>query len=205
MRQLHPQAARDGLRLCEHLLQIVDRPARHAGAFERVDPVALRALRDDLGKEARQLGPVLDALAVGHEARIVGERAAARDLAELAEQVVVAAREDHVAVGGLEDLVGHDVGVLVAQAPGRLAGGEIVRALVGEHRDQRIEQREIEMLARAALRARCASAAQTATLAYMPVIMSAIGMPAFCGPPPGRSSRSPVMLIRPPMPWIMKS
>ena len=28
---------------------------------------------------------------------------------------------------------------------------------------------------------------------------------AFCGPPPGRSSRSPVMLIRPPMPWIMKS
>jgi hypothetical protein len=39
----------------------------------------------------------------------------------------------------------------------------------------------------------------------MPVMMSPIGMPAFCGPPPGRSSRSPVMLINPAMPWIMKS
>ena len=39
----------------------------------------------------------------------------------------------------------------------------------------------------------------------MPVMMSEIGIPAFCGPPPGRSSRSPVMLIMPPMPWIMKS
>ena len=42
-------------------------------------------------------------------------------------------------------------------------------------------------------------------VAYIPVMTSAIAMPAFCGPPPGRSSRSPVMLIRPPMPWMTKS
>ena len=52
---------------------------------------------------------------------------------------------------------------------------------------------------------RRASAASTATAAYMPVIRSTIGMPTFCGPPPGLSSRSPVTLIIPPIAWIMKS
>ena len=32
-----------------------------------------------------------------------------------------------------------------------------------------------------------------------------IATPAFCGPPPGRASRSPVMLMKPPMPCTMKS
>jgi hypothetical protein len=45
------------------------------------------------------------------------------------------------------------------------------------------------------------SAARIATVAYMPVIKSATATPTFCGPPP-RSSRSPVTLISPPMPWI---
>jgi len=54
-------------------------------------------------------------------------------------------------------------------------------------------------------RSRCTSAAVIARLAYMPVITSVIAMPTFCGPPPGRSSRSPVMLMSPPMPWKMKS
>ena len=49
------------------------------------------------------------------------------------------------------------------------------------------------------------SAARIATVAYMPVSTSAIATPTFCGPPPGRSSRSPVMLIRPPNPWNTKS
>ena len=55
------------------------------------------------------------------------------------------------------------------------------------------------------VRSRCASAAWIATAAYMPVIRSLIATPAFCGPPPGRSSRSPVTLMKPPMPWMMKS
>ena len=53
--------------------------------------------------------------------------------------------------------------------------------------------------------ARCAIAAHTAIEAYMPVMMSTIGTPTRCGPPPGRSSRSPVTLISPPIPWAMKS
>ena len=31
------------------------------------------------------------------------------------------------------------------------------------------------------------------------------GIPTFCGPPPGSSSRSPVMLISPLSPWKTKS
>ena len=49
-------------------------------------------------QQARDLVAVLDALAVGGEARIVGELRAAGDLAELAEEIVVAAGEDDVAV-----------------------------------------------------------------------------------------------------------
>jgi hypothetical protein len=52
---------------------------------------------------------------------------------------------------------------------------------------------------------RCATAARIATVAYMPVIRSLTATPAFCGPPPGRSSRSPVIDMKPPMPWMMKS
>ena len=55
------------------------------------------------------------------------------------------------------------------------------------------------------LASRRASAASTAIAAYMPVMMSTIGTPTFCGPPPGLPSASPVTLIRPHMPWIMKS
>jgi hypothetical protein len=51
------------------------------------------------------------------------------------------------------------------------------------------------------LSARCASAAQIAIEAYMPVMMSATGTPARIGSP----CASPVTLIMPPMPWIMKS
>ena len=40
---------------------------------------------------------------------------------------------------------------------------------------------------------------------YMPVMTSAIAIPAFCGPPPGRESCSPVMLMKPPLAWNTKS
>ena len=136
-------------------------------------------------QQPRQLGAVLDALAVGGEARVVGELGAAGRLAELAEEVVVAAGEDHLAVGGAERLVGHDVRMQVADALGRRARREVVGVLVGEQRDLRVEQREVEVLALARCRARCASAAQMAIEAYMPVMMSATGTPARCGPPPG--------------------
>ena len=55
------------------------------------------------------------------------------------------------------------------------------------------------------VRARWNSAARIATVAYMPVERSATATPTRSGAPPGRSSASPVMLIRPPIAWMMKS
>ncbi len=55
------------------------------------------------------------------------------------------------------------------------------------------------------VRSRWVSAASTAMVAYMPVIRSDTAIPAFCGPPPGRASRSPVIDMKPPMPCTMKS
>ena len=149
MRQLDFQSARDRLRLPENLVDRVDRAVRHARRLERLDPVARRALRDDRGEHLRQLVAVLDALAVGGEARVLREMRAVSDLAELAELAVVAAGDDHVAVGRLESLVGHDVRMRVADALGHVSGREEIGALVGEYGHGRIEQREIEVLAAA--------------------------------------------------------
>jgi len=50
-----------------------------------------------------------------------------------------------------------------------------------------------------------ANAAKMAITAYNPVVRSTIATPTFWGPPPGTPSGLPVMLIRPPMPWIIAS
>jgi hypothetical protein len=55
------------------------------------------------------------------------------------------------------------------------------------------------------VRSRADNAASIDTAVYMPVKRSVIAIPAFCGPPPGTSSRSPVRLMKPLMPWMMKS
>ncbi|MNV99930.1 hypothetical protein D3C71_1953620 [compost metagenome] len=52
---------------------------------------------------------------------------------------------------------------------------------------------------------RCWSADSMAIVEYIPVMTSAIAIPAFCGPPPGSASASPVMLINPPTAWNTKS
>ena len=78
---------------------------------------------------------VLDALAVGGEAGIVGELCAPRRFAKLAIQVVVAAGENHIAVRGAKRLVGHDVRMQVADTLGRHAGRKVVGVLVREQRN----------------------------------------------------------------------
>ena len=148
---------------------------------------------------------VAHAVLVAGEARVGRQLGPAGDLAELGELAVVADRQDHVvlvAVGGgrdLEHLVRHDVLVRVAGAAGHLAAHQVVGAEVGQHRHLRVQQRHVD---RAGLR-RCAPRGAAPPgwrrVAYMPVNRSATATPTFCGPPP-RSSRSPVMLMSPPMP-----
>src|ERR1700690_199040 len=102
MVQFDLDAARLYLRLLEYLRHVVDRAVRHARSLEQPDPLPGAALAKHRLQQAREFDTVFHALAVIREARIVGERRTPRRFAELAEQVVVAAGKDHVAVGGLE-------------------------------------------------------------------------------------------------------
>ncbi len=68
-----------------------------------------------------------------------------------------------------------------------------------------VEQRHVDVLAVArAVRARRARPGSRSSRRGRSV-MSVSATPTFCGPPPGSPSARPVMLIRPPMPWISKS
>ena len=60
---------------------------------------------------------------------------------------VVAGGDDQRAVGGLEHLIGHEIGMRVAHAARRMSGDEIVQRLIGEHADLGVEQRHVDLAA----------------------------------------------------------
>src|SRR3989475_5119194 len=153
MVQLDPDAAGPDLRLLEYLRHVVDRAVRNAGRFQQLHPLPGAAPDENLLQQPGKLGAIFDALAVAGEARILRQRGASGGRAEFAIQVVVSAGQDHLPVARAERLVGHDIRVQVADALRRHARGEVVGILVGEERDLRVEQREIEMLPEARLRA----------------------------------------------------
>ena len=96
---------------------------------------------------SRNASAIGDAGRVGGVVGIGGEVVEADDGAEFAELAVIADGDDDVAVGDRQHLVGRDVGMGVAHAGRRPARNQIVHVLVGEHRDLRIEQRHVDMLA----------------------------------------------------------
>ena len=124
----------------------VDRPARHAERLERREPVALRARPHHVGDQRHEHRR--DCARGRRSSRSAGPppTPAARGLAELRELGVVADREDHVAVGAGEHLVGNDVLVRVAGASGRRAGDEVVHVHHRHHRDRRIEEARVDPL-----------------------------------------------------------
>src|SRR5882762_5120991 len=153
MLQLDPDAAGPDLRLLEYLRYVVDRAVRNAGRFQQLHPFPGAAPDEQLLQQPGKLRAIFDALAVGGEAPIVRQLRASRRLAELPVQVVVSAGQDHLPVARAERLIGHDIRVQVADALRWHARGEVVGVLVGKQRDLRVEQREIEMLPDARLRA----------------------------------------------------
>ena len=90
------------------------------------------------------------------------------------------------------------------RAPARTPGRQVVHVHVGEHCDHHVVQRDVDVLpGPGPLAVRHGREDRNAE--YIPVIRSLTATPAFCGPPPGRSSRSPVIYMKPPLPWMMKS
>ena len=56
-----------------------------------------------------------------------------------------------MAVGDREHLIGHDIGMRIADALGLLAGDEEIERLVGEHADLGVDQRTVDQRAAAGL------------------------------------------------------
>jgi hypothetical protein len=127
------------------------------------------------------------------------------DAAKRGELAIVPDGEHHRAVARGEHLVRHDVLVRVAMAVRHVTRAPVVEDLIRAERHGAVEQAEIDVLAPRPSDRGDGSAASTATVAYMPPITSVTAMPTFCGPPPGMSSRSPVMLMMPLIAWNTKS
>ena len=57
--------------------------------------------------------------------------------------------DDQRPVGGPKHLIGHDIGMGVAEPSRRLSRDEEIERLVGEDADLRVEQRHVDLAARA--------------------------------------------------------
>src|SRR5690606_37685214 len=116
--RLHLHSARHHLRIGEHLVDRRYRPAGHRLRLQQVDPLARAAPGHRFGDQRDERVAVLHPATVGDEPAVGGEVVEAGYPAECGELSVIADGEDHVPVGGREYLVGHDVGVRVAEPPG---------------------------------------------------------------------------------------
>ena len=165
-----------------------------AGRLQRREPLGgASAWRARLEQERDQRIAVADARLVRGEALVRGELGTADHLAGPLEEAVVAGGEDERPVGGLEQLVRDDVRVGVAQRLGDETAEQVVRRLVHERGDARVEQRHRHARAAAGPLAadaappgsRCSRRGRRST--------SSSATPTFVGSPPGW----PVKLIRP--------
>src|SRR2546425_4853503 len=137
------------LRMREDLLQRVHAAYRDIVRLEEGDPVGALARAEDVAQDGHDGRAVPDAEVVGREAR-VGEQVFAADRgAEPLPEGVGEASDDEVAVARREGLVRHQVGVAAPELAVLLAVGEHVRRHVGEERDDGVEHRHLDPLARA--------------------------------------------------------
>ena len=199
-RQVELHAAMLDVRVVEHLIEIVDRAGRHADRFELVGQILHLELHGQRGELADELGAVGEPRLVVDVARVLRQLRRAEHAAQLDVLAVVAGGDDDVAVGDREHLIGHDVGMRVADALGHLAGGEIVQALVGQHADGGIDQRGVDVAALAgalALRQRGEDADHR--------IDAGEDVGHRHAGRVGSPSAVPVRLMKPPMPCAIRS
>lgn len=71
--QIEAQAAGLDLRVGEHLGQVVDRPAGHAGRLQQRHPFGGALEHRGLAQQGNQLGAVIDPRLVAGKARVVGQ------------------------------------------------------------------------------------------------------------------------------------
>ena len=149
----------------------------------REAPGPLVERRSAKGRGQPRVGvAVRQPIGVGGEARVVEGRVAER-LDQRSPELVGMGDDHHrPAVGRLEHVVGHDLVVLVAEAPGRLAGGEEV-SLARDGAEQRgVEHREVDPLTPAGPLSLAERGERTPMVANIGVMRSANGKPVRRGP-----------------------
>jgi len=128
-----------------YLAEIVDRSAGDADRVERLHPLARAAGLEALRQHRDQRGLVLHALAIGDEARVLGELGQLHHLAQPHELLVGADREHERHVGAVERLPRAD-GLRRHPRPHQhFSRDQIVH---GDMRDRvylRVEQRKVSM------------------------------------------------------------
>ena len=111
----------------------LDRPARDLGRLERGEPVAPVALAEPRREDRAQLGPVLDAVAVRREARVGGERPAARARTQNRGHCRSEPTATAISPSAVSNVsYGTMFGCALPRRPGRDAGHERVLRLVDE-------------------------------------------------------------------------
>ena len=189
VRQFGHDLARPHMRVGDELVDLVDRRGGHFRGLEHRKPFGQGARLDEVRDHAVAFVDVAHAIRVGAEARIV-DHVGAADRAEqpLRHGLDRGRDRDEAAVLGFVDVARR--GVVRAAADARL---DRLRELVDrgfrpEHREDRIEQRQVDHLARAAMpRSRAARPARRSRRKAPPPCRRARAAAAPAG---GRRSRS---------------
>ncbi len=143
--------ARLHMRVGDELVDVVDRRGGDLGLLEHGEILGKRARLDEFGDRPLRLVDVLHAVGVGAKARVVDHVGAADRAVEPLRHALDRGRDgDEAAVLGLIHVARRGVVGAAADARLDLAGELIERGLGPEDREDRIEQRQVDHLTRAA-------------------------------------------------------
>jgi hypothetical protein len=147
MLNLRHHAPRLHMRMVQCIHDIVDGRVRHAGPLEQIQPLPGGSRPRDLLDEALQFDAVGDARVVGGESLVGFPGRSVEPVAEDAEEAIVAAADQDVAVEGAETFVGDDGGMSGApSAHVALSRDEDRARHICKRRDLAIAEGDVKML-----------------------------------------------------------
>ena len=126
MIHLNPHFARLDLWVLKDAIEGFDGAARDAGIDQSIDPVLYRFCRGYRFDARHQIGAIANTLVIRCEGWITGKFGRAGEGAERPKLPIVAGCDDHMTVRCRAGIVGHNVGVGVADPSRRLAGNQVV-------------------------------------------------------------------------------
>ena len=146
MRNLHLHATRPHMGVVKHLLDIVERAARHTQLRQAGYPFPGGFCGKCRFKLGYQRVTMFDAQRVGQKSWVLRKLRIVQLRAEFCELAVVAYRYHHGAVLRLKHLIRNDARVAGAHAFGNDAADKVVHIDVRDGGDRGVEQRHVDVL-----------------------------------------------------------